>query len=152
MGLRGLWGESFFCDCTATLLRQTSVDFQNYILPKRKEWTEEQLRPPSRPVAKGARQDEGFPNWPFSASRAWTLFTDDLKVIRHGVEEGFGEGAEIFHALNHEGTNAHLMARKVLKDLQVQGSQEVPLRRYQQNKSSRRRKFPSLYLDYQKQI
>lgn len=89
----------------------------------------------------GARQDDGFPNWPFAASRAWTIFTDNLKVVRHGVEEGFGAGAEIYHALNHEGTTAHLMARTLLRTLQSSGDLEVPLRRYHLPKSSKRREL-----------
>lgn len=62
-----------------------------------------QLRAPLRPVSTGPRPDDGLATWPFEATFAWTLFDDDIKVVRHGVQDGFGAGTAIYHSLNHQG-------------------------------------------------
>jgi len=76
------------------------------------------------------------------------LFTDDIKVVKHGLEAAFGSGAEVHHALNSEGKTAHLTAKAILKALQLQGPLEILLRRHLQQTDSPRRKrafnaFPS---------
>ena len=92
-------------------------------------YSDDQLRPISRPVCTGPRQEDGSPSWPFPVTRAWTLFQDDIKVVKHGIEAAFGDGAEVHHALNSAGQMSHVSAQVVLKGLQMQGSSEVALRR-----------------------
>lgn len=65
---------------------------------------------------------------------AWTLFKDDIKVIKHGIDvpDGLGDHAEVFHALNTEGKMSHVASNLVLRGLQSQGREELPLRRHTQ--------------------
>lgn len=75
---------------------------------------------------------------------AWTLFKDDIKVIKHGVdvEDGLGLRAEVFHALNTEGKMSHVASNLVLRGLQSQGREELPLTRYVQPNATVRRESP----------
>ena len=109
------------------------------ICTQRRIYDDEQLRPLSRPICTGPRQEAGYPNWPFPVTRSWTLFSDDIKVMKHGVEAAFGVGAEVFHALNSEGKTAHVTAQVVLRGFQLQGSSEVPFRRHAPPSSDLRR-------------
>ena len=91
----------------------------------------------------GPRQDDGMPNWPFATTMGWTLFQDDIKVIRHGIDipGGLGQGTELFHALSTESKMNHVIAGLVLRGLQEQGQKEVPFRRHVQPHTTNRRKF-----------
>ncbi|WWD15727.1 hypothetical protein CI109_100149 [Kwoniella shandongensis] len=100
------------------------------VCPKRRIYSDDELRSPSRPVCTGPRQEDGYASWPFTVTRSWSLFADDIKVVKHGVSIGLGEGAELHHALHHEGQGTHELARKAFMGLQVQGANEVPLKRY----------------------
>ncbi len=63
-------------------------------------------------------------------TRSWTLFADDIKVVKYGLEAAFGNGAEVYHALNSEGKTAHAAARSIFKVLQAQGPPEIPFKRH----------------------
>ncbi|WVQ78260.1 hypothetical protein IAT38_000344 [Cryptococcus sp. DSM 104549] len=80
---------------------------------------------PSRPVCIGPRQDDGYASWPIHIQHSWTLFADDVRVIRHVAGNWLGIGTEVHHALSSEETSER--AAKVLNGLQ-DGAQ-VELRR-----------------------
>ena len=96
---------------------------------ERRVYSHEQIRLLCGPVRTGPRQDEGLADWPFAVTRSWTLFADDIKVVKHGLEAAFGIGAEVLHALDTQGKDAHLAARSIFIDLQKQGPGEVPFMR-----------------------
>jgi hypothetical protein len=80
-----------------------------------------QLRAPQKPVSTGPRPDDGLATWPCEATFAWTLFEDDIKVVRHGVQEGFGTGTAIYHSLNHQGpvlSDRRINATSLFQNLQ----------------------------------
>ncbi|ORY25750.1 hypothetical protein BCR39DRAFT_543219 [Naematelia encephala] len=88
------------------------------------------LRPPSRPICTGPRQDDGFPSFPFDHIRSWTLYADDIKVVKHNaMDRGFGPGAEVHHALNTMGHGSHLLADKILAGMQQVGPKSIPFER-----------------------
>ncbi|KAK4687126.1 hypothetical protein P7C73_g2983, partial [Tremellales sp. Uapishka_1] len=110
---------------------------KHYVAPKRKILSAESLRPSSRPIYTGPRQDDGFPDFPYETTLSSQIWRDDLKIVKHGLEVPFGTGTEVLHALSHQGGKLHLKADEILKDMQSQ-SMEVPLRRYTVKSDSRR--------------
>jgi len=64
--------------------------------------------------------------WSFASTMAWTLFKDDIKVVRHGVDvpEGLGAGAQVQHALCTEGKGSHIPAGMLLTAMQGQSGFE----------------------------
>ncbi|WVW83383.1 hypothetical protein I302_105402 [Kwoniella bestiolae CBS 10118] len=101
------------------------------IKPPRRIYTAEDLRPPSRPVCSSARQDDGYASFPFTANRSWSLFDNDIKVIKHTLDPLiFGQDCEVHHLLAHEENAVNEVAGEVLRKLQMQGEDELPLRRY----------------------
>ncbi|ORX39673.1 hypothetical protein BD324DRAFT_678783 [Kockovaella imperatae] len=99
------------------------------IQPARKIYSVEDLQSPSRATYTGPRQEDGNPSWPFESTRAWTLYRDGVKVVKvvkHSVEAGLGQGAEVQHALASKDD----VADSLLKQLQTQGQSEIPLRRH----------------------
>ncbi|WVF72399.1 hypothetical protein IAT40_007214 [Kwoniella sp. CBS 6097] len=93
-------------------------------------YTDEDLRNPSRAVCTGPRQEDGYATFPFQITRHPSLFPDDIKVVQHLLDPTlFGDGAQIQHAMNHEGKGVPETARKILQALQGQGSSRVPFRR-----------------------
>lgn len=97
-------------------------------LPKRKVYTAEALRPPSRPVCTGPRPDEGYPSFGHSAVRSPATFPDSIKAITHNLDGDLGIGARLSHLLNHEGMSS--VANDVLQALQVQGEDQILFRRH----------------------
>ena len=96
-------------------LSWTQSDKKRTLYTKLWAYPAETLRGPLRPVSTGPRPDDGLASWPFEVSHAWTLFEDDVKVIRHGVEAGFGNGTVIYHSLNHGGPS--VLRRHVTADI-----------------------------------
>jgi hypothetical protein len=112
------------------------------------------LRGPLRPVSTGPRPDDGLASWPFEASHAWTLFEDDVKVVRHGVEAGFGKGTVIYHSLNHEGPallNRRVNANNLFLELQrtqiLPNGRELAYRRHVVNPKTPRCELSSRWDD-----
>lgn len=106
------------------------------------------LRGPLRPVSTGPRPDDGLASWPFEASHAWTLFEDDIKVVRHGVEAGFGKGTVIYHSLNHEGpallhrrVNANNLFMELQRTQILPNGRELAYRRHVVNPKTPRSEF-----------
>lgn len=108
------------------------------------------LRAPLRPVSTGPRPDDGLASWPFDATFAWTLFDDDIKVVRHGVQDGFGQGTAIYHSLNHQGPNLQerrINASSLFQDLQRRPengglmTKDMPFKRHVANPEIPRREF-----------
>jgi hypothetical protein len=87
-----------------------------------------------------------MPNWPFATTMGWTLFQDDIKVIKHGVDfqDALGKGTDLFHALNTEGKMSHVTAGMLLRGFQIQGPGEIPLRRQIQPHTTDRCRFIEL--------
>lgn len=112
-------------------------------------YNDDSLRAPLRPVSIGPRPDDGLASWPFDASFAWTLFDDDVKVVRHGVENGFGAGTAVYHSLNHEGpklSQRRINAKSLFRELQRRAesaimAKEMPYRRHIANSHAPRREF-----------
>ncbi|WWD01676.1 hypothetical protein V866_008622 [Kwoniella sp. B9012] len=101
------------------------------VKPPRRIYTAEELRPPSRPVCTSTRQDDGYASIPFEVNRSWSLFDNNIKVIKHSLEPLiFGSNCEVHHILAHEGQGVNSIAGDVLKKLQMQGEDEIPMRRY----------------------
>jgi hypothetical protein len=104
---------------------------QYSITVTRRAYREEFLRPPSRPVCTGPRQEDGYASFPYPTTKSWSLYKDDIKVVKHGLTSENGkEGIAVYHALNTEGQNSHIAARVILNGLQAQGGFEVPFRRH----------------------
>ncbi|WWC85264.1 uncharacterized protein L201_000126 [Kwoniella dendrophila CBS 6074] len=109
------------------------------IQPPRRIYTAEDLRPPSRPVCTSTRQDDGYASFPPGTIRSWSLFDNDIKVVKHTFDPlVVGEGSEVHHVLSHEGKDVNKIAGEALKGLQVQGEAEVPFRRYTATSTTRR--------------
>nr|XP_019013326.1 uncharacterized protein I206_01392 [Kwoniella pini CBS 10737]OCF52107.1 hypothetical protein I206_01392 [Kwoniella pini CBS 10737] len=109
------------------------------IQPPRRVYTAEDLRLPSRPVCTSARQEDGYASFPFQTQRSWSLFPLHIKVVKHSLDHDlFGNDSQVQHSLAHEGNGVNEVAGKVLRGLQVQGGNEVPLRRYTANSTTRR--------------
>ncbi|EIW70228.1 hypothetical protein TREMEDRAFT_61987 [Tremella mesenterica DSM 1558] len=68
----------------------------------------------------------------FAVAQSRTVYENDLVVQRHGLEVGYGEGAEVYHVLSHEGETNRVA------DESLVALQEVGMRRYayNQNESS----------------
>lgn len=98
-------------------------------VPPRKIYNVDALRPPSRPVCTGPRPDEGYAQWPFASPKTVNVCEDDVQVISHGLDAGFGSDSVLSHALAHDGKGVNVIADAVLKGLQLQGEGEVKLRR-----------------------
>lgn len=73
---------------------------------------------------------------------AWTLFKDDIKVVRHAVDtaDALGVGAQVQHALSTEGKGSHIPAGLLLAALQGQ----VAFERQIQPFTTNRREFPTI--------
>lgn len=125
------------------------TDLQRSLTPTQIVYRDTNLRHPCRPISTGPRPDDGHASWPFEVSHAWTLFADDIKVIRHGVEAGFGKGTIIYHSLNHEGppfAQRRVQVHQLFNDLQRPHvfitKQDNPLRRHIVNpKEAKRTSF-----------
>lgn len=107
------------------------------------------LRAPLRPVSTGPRPDDGLATWPFEATFAWTLFDDDIKVVRHGVQDGLGKGTAIYHSLNHQGPkllerriNASTLFQELQRNVDLGGRmrKEHPYKRHIVNPQAARRR------------
>lgn len=103
--------------------------------PKRKVYGPEDLRPPSRPVWTGQRQDDGSASWHGPAPLGATLFPDEVKLCRWTPSQ-MAPGGEVAHLLSHDGVQ--IVADSVLKGLQIQGPDEVRFRRHMLTASSSR--------------
>ncbi|OWT42197.1 hypothetical protein C362_00569 [Cryptococcus neoformans Bt1] len=57
---------------------------------------------PLRPICTGPRQEDGFATWPKPAHRSWSLYEDNVKVIRYQVDAILGPGTEVHHVLGSE--------------------------------------------------
>lgn len=97
--------------------------------PKRKIYTADALRPPSRPVCTGQRQEDGYATWTADTPRKSTLFPDEIKAVTWSLTSGLGGDAELVHVLSHDG-EVQFIANSVLKGLQIQGPDEVRFRRH----------------------
>ena len=83
-----------------------------------------------RPVHTGVRQDDGFAKWPRSTTKAATIYKDDVKVIKHGLEELFGPGVEVHQALHTLGAERdHSIPSSLFDRLQRRDTDDVHFER-----------------------
>nr|XP_018264086.1 uncharacterized protein I303_03964 [Kwoniella dejecticola CBS 10117]OBR86244.1 hypothetical protein I303_03964 [Kwoniella dejecticola CBS 10117] len=109
------------------------------IQPSRRIYTAEDLRSPSRPVCTSTRQEDGYASLPFKTQRSWSLFPHHIKVVKHTLDADlFGDQSQVQHSLAHAGNGVNEIADRALRELQVQGATELPLRRYTANSNTRR--------------
>ncbi|WRT66916.1 uncharacterized protein IL334_003881 [Kwoniella shivajii] len=109
------------------------------IQPPRRIYTAEDLRRPSRPVCVSSRQDDGYASFPYRVDRSWSLFDNNIKVIKHSLDSSlFGAGNEVHHVLAHEGNDVNKIAGAIFKGLQSQAENELPLRRFAISPTSRK--------------
>ena len=125
-------GCKVFIPRLLSLTRTVGLTCQRILVTKPVTYHDAQLRAPLRPVSTGPRPDDGLAIWPFEATFAWTLFDDDIKVVRHGVNEGFGTGTAIYHSLNHQGpvlSTRRINASSLFQELQRRVEHSGPLRK-----------------------